>query len=160
MHNDKWAKKAKRANERRKGVPSTRGRGREIAPNVTDRLDMNRPAADLDVPASLESDTDSSDDSFEFDSGDEGKNEQEKALAAAARLALAPTISTSQREDAAKTRAPVPEMKSTAAVSGHMVQQDHEHPKVDKRFARRKLLDNSSRYEEPVLDPYLQLDGK
>lgn len=173
LHNDKWTRKAKRANERRKGVSTGTGRGRGGGtPGQTlERLDMGRPD-----PEEQEDETDSSgdsshDNSFEFDSGDEGKTEQEKMAAVAMRSSankVEPATSISlllDKRQASETSAASGKTKELAASEQHPTganafSQSIEPPRVDKKFARRKLIDNSSRYEEAALDPYLKPEGK
>ena len=153
LHNDKWAKKAKRANERRHGIKSGRGRGNGPA-TVLQPLDMHR----ADDETSLASGTDrtaSSDDddsSFEFDSGDEGKTTAERLTRASLPRPVVAEATVRSGEEKSQTR-PHSAMPSRQEESSESMKQN-------KKYARRKLLDNSARYEEPVLDPYLQVVGE
>lgn len=170
LHNDKWARKAKKAVERRKGTNSSRGRGRgTTVPNTLERLDMNRPADEVEENPSEGSDSSDGDDSFEFDSGDEGK-----FLDAELIPPVVPTQSASQQSQTLSNTnqerqygntsqsqpARVPSAPGNATTSSTHADLHNQSPKPDKRFARRKLVDNSSRYEEPVLDPYLVVAGE
>lgn len=147
LHNDKWAKKAKRAVERRKGI-SGNVRGASYQPDQTlARLDMGRD--DEQSSASESEESQKSGCSFEFDSGDEGKTEEERK-----RLAEHRTQDTSR--DPKDTR-PIITQTSEAPKS---VSDTITTTRPDKRFARRRLVDNSSRYEEPTLDPYIQVAGR
>ena len=143
LHNDKWAKKAKRAVERRKGI--TRRPGNDV-PRTIGKLELDRDVEDnSDAPSES---SEASDDSFEFDSGEEGKTEAEKAQWRAS----APKI------DAAQEQAPTAKLQATKVTQPPARNEPPAVPKVDKRFARRKLYDNSSRYED-FIDPYLQVEG-
>lgn len=150
LHNDKWAKKAKRAVERRKGGGG-RGRGIHHAPETSlDHLDMNRDVTeDQPVPIDLQN-SPTSEDSFEFDSADEGNGVIEKRDT---------TIAQSNK---AITKHETVSQTSTRHQESNLVteaQAEISLP-IEKKFARRRLVDNSSRYEEPFLDPYLHQEGK
>lgn len=163
LHNDKWAKKAKRAVERRKGItkPHSQTQNRSDGPTV-ERLDMGRPeAAEAQASEVSASTSESDDDSFEFDSGDEGQFIKHSASTPTQTAAAVVQDKTPWRRGAV----PPPGHSVVSARQAQTAENldDEEEPqakaKVDKRFARRKLLDNSSRYEESVLDPYLQPVG-
>lgn len=152
LHNDKWVKKAKRAVERRKGIRHSASRGNSGQHEQSrEPLEVGRIASrDRNETLSDSEDSQESGDSpIEFDFGDEGKTKEEMETLRASEgpgVTRAPAV--------AEQRRVIEKAKDSSASI-----QDTLPATVDKRYARRKLFDNSARYEEAVLDPYILAQG-
>lgn len=150
LHNDKWARKAKRASERRKGPTKIVHRKAQESEPIAS-LELNRPELSAEAEDHDALSSSASDDSFEFDSGDEGKTEAERA-----QIAKNPRISNSESPIEC-TRTQYEVKKDVSESSIHAAESTYK--KIDARYARRRLVDNSTRYEEPILDPYINVPG-
>ncbi|ORY86805.1 hypothetical protein BCR37DRAFT_385279 [Protomyces lactucae-debilis] len=176
LHNDKWKKKATKLNNKKHGVSNYKGKNTQGTPTL--ELDdhpeavrrrelaeaaMNPPAEPQSVQT-LESDTASEFDFSEngdLDSDEEandhrpgpgpikGLPSQRIARDDASRL-------TASKAAVSKTIKETPHGPTSATSAGQDEDDESATPGV---YARRKLVDNSWRYEDEYFDPHLQEPG-